>query len=230
MMQPEPPGDPAPGDDWLSVKADRMVTLSWKECRGISGYGLRLQGDPTAGYVSLIKTNGYTNNSLTVGPLPNGSYSWFVTSLGGGECYFPGPVWHFALTTPKAGDSDNDGIPDSWEQAYFHSLFPANGTTDRDGDGVNDWQEYVAGTDPTNRLDAFRICGCRSVPDGVAVDWNSASGRTYTLYSSTAMTGLDTQGFLFDRVTGNGTLMSRTNDWPDPAGFLLIGVGAPDLP
>jgi hypothetical protein len=230
VVQPETPSSPSPGDDWLLVKTNGIVTLDWNDCRGISGYGVYLRGDITGAWSTLIPTNGYTNSALTVGPLANGTYSWFVTSLGGNECYSQGPLWHFAVTIPKAGDSDNDGIPDGWEQYYFKSLFPANGTTDRDGDGIKDWQEYAAGTNPTNRFEFFRTAGCRVVPDGVAVDWNSSTGRIYTVYYATNLAGLGTTWFLFDQLQGTGSMMSSTNYWPDPQGFFTIGVRAPDLP
>jgi hypothetical protein len=232
-VQPETPSNPSPGDDWLLVKTNGMVTLDWNDCRGFSGYAVYLRGAITGDWSSLITTNGYTNSALTIGPLANGTYSWFVTSLGGNEneCYSQGPLWHFAVTTPKAGDSDNDGIPDWWEQYYFKSLFPANGTTDRDGDGTKDWQEYAAGTNPTNRFDFFGIEGCRVVPDGIAVDWNSSStNQIYTIYYATELAGLGTTWFIFDQLQGTGSMMSATNYWPDPKGFFTIGVRAPDLP
>src|SRR5262249_58451680 len=46
-------------------------------------------------------------------------------------------------------DLDNDGLPDYWERQYFGdtSGLPIN---DSDRDGVSDYQEFVAGTDPTS--------------------------------------------------------------------------------
>ncbi|MEI8039762.1 MAG: hypothetical protein WCL11_00040 [Verrucomicrobiota bacterium] len=49
-------------------------------------------------------------------------------------------------------DSDNDGLPDGWEQAYLLTL-GYNGDDDPDGDGVSNRNEYALGTNPS-RADA----------------------------------------------------------------------------
>jgi hypothetical protein len=45
-------------------------------------------------------------------------------------------------------DTDNDGMPDDWEIAYFGNL-SRDGTGDFDGDGLIDSAEYQYGTNPT---------------------------------------------------------------------------------
>ncbi len=47
-------------------------------------------------------------------------------------------------------DQDGDGIPDSWEQKYFNNPTGATAGVDTDFDGVNNWEEFVADTNPTN--------------------------------------------------------------------------------
>lgn len=46
-------------------------------------------------------------------------------------------------------DFDQDGLPDVWERQYFNSISATDGTTDSDGDGWTDLEEYQNGTDPT---------------------------------------------------------------------------------
>ena len=46
-------------------------------------------------------------------------------------------------------DSDGDGLPDSWEMAHFGNL-NQTATGDYDGDGVDNLQEFLDGTDPTD--------------------------------------------------------------------------------
>ena len=51
----------------------------------------------------------------------------------------------------KALDSDNDGLPDAWEEARgLHPLDPANAGISSDPDGLTNLQEFQAGTDPNN--------------------------------------------------------------------------------
>ena len=50
-------------------------------------------------------------------------------------------------------DTDNDNIPDAWEYRWFAALTTvgyAGSYSDYDGDGLDDLQEYLHGTDPTD--------------------------------------------------------------------------------
>ncbi len=48
-------------------------------------------------------------------------------------------------------DSDNDGLPDSWEKQYFGDISKYSGEDDPDGDGFTNAQEYAKSTDPTDK-------------------------------------------------------------------------------
>ncbi len=51
-------------------------------------------------------------------------------------------------------DDDNDGMSDEYEDEYgFDSLDPSDANEDWDGDGYSNLQEYLAGTDPSDRED-----------------------------------------------------------------------------
>ncbi len=47
-------------------------------------------------------------------------------------------------------DTDNDGLPDDWENQHFRNLTTANSTTDTDLDGLLDKDEYSYETDPSD--------------------------------------------------------------------------------
>ena len=59
------------------------------------------------------------------------------------------PAVGAGATAPDEPDTDNDLLPDSWELHWFGNLTTAGPGTDTDRDGLSDWAEYVAGTDPT---------------------------------------------------------------------------------
>ncbi|MCX7819393.1 MAG: lamin tail domain-containing protein [Kiritimatiellae bacterium] len=68
-----------------------------------------------------------------------------------------GPSGGAAGPKPRE-DSDGDGLPDRWEAARGRApdRFEPPGL-DRDGDGMSDTEEYLAGTDPADSNDLFRI-------------------------------------------------------------------------
>jgi hypothetical protein len=88
-----------------------------------------------------------------------------------------------------AVDTDLDGLPDEWELA--HGLDPgdpngANGPLgDPDGDGANNLQEQLAGTDPGDARSRFAIESI-SLASGVTLVFQAVSNRTYTVQFTAA--------------------------------------------
>jgi hypothetical protein len=59
---------------------------------------------------------------------------------------------------------------------------------DQDGDGMATWQEYVAGTSPTNRPDCLKIiqvCPSSMNSHNIVVVWQTVTGRNYTVMMAT---------------------------------------------
>lgn len=87
------------------------------------------------------------------------------------------------VITESTGDEDADGLPDWWEMAFFVGRTNANPMVDDDSDKMNNWSEYIAGTDPQDRLSLLLL---EATLEGSSEDpllrWPSAEGRRYTLH------------------------------------------------
>jgi hypothetical protein len=85
-------------------------------------------------------------------------------------------------------DVDYDGMPDDWERIYFSSLTNMTASSDNDNDQFLDWQEYVAGTIPTNSGSRLVITGVVLAGTNLALTWQSVSNRQYSIVSRTNLT------------------------------------------
>lgn len=59
--------------------------------------------------------------------------------------------------TNDINDTDNDGMPDSWEERYgFDPYDPTDSKQDEDGDGYTNFQEYKSGYNPLKHLSSLK--------------------------------------------------------------------------
>jgi hypothetical protein len=72
-----------------------------------------------------------------------------------------------------------------WLQQYGLPLSTNTDTADADGDGMNNYQEWRTGTNPTNPASVLKITQVDPNPAGLVVTWQSVSGINYFLQSST---------------------------------------------
>jgi streptogramin lyase len=111
----------------------------------------------------------------------------------------------------RSGSSWGDGIPDSWRLRYFLTLnnLLSQTNADADGDGMNNLQEYLAGTDPTDPTSFFKNIGtdqgAAQQPSDCVISWPSVSGKQYVIKRSPSLstpiwTSIATN-------SGNGTIM-----------------------
>jgi hypothetical protein len=118
----------------------------------------------------------------------------------------------------------------TWLQQYG---FPTDGSADfldPDHDGMNNWQEWVAGTNPTNALSVFKITSATRAdsPPGFTVSWPSDSSRVYFLQRSVdmAQSGFST---IQTNIAGQAGTTSYTDTNAIGLGpfFYRVGVRAP---
>jgi hypothetical protein len=89
------------------------------------------------------------------------------------------------ITVAVVADSDNDGIPDTYEAAYGvgGQLDPA---ADNDNDTMSNLAEYIAGTDPTDPSSYLKI-NSLTRGGGATLQFDAASNKTYTVLFTDAL-------------------------------------------
>ena len=132
---------------------------------------------------------GATNDSLILANLSGTTFPLYTVVLSnpsGSVTSSPAAIWP---------DANGNGIPDGWEMQYFGNL---NQTAlgDFDKDGVDNLDEYLEGTNPTNRL--------------------SFNPRLYVAAARGSVSVSPNQGYFT-----NGQLVTLTA-WPD-AGQEFVG-------
>ena len=109
---------------------------------------------------TVVVSHSYTSCTAAAS-LDDGSATWtdYNGTPGVPSMNLHQGVQMFFTTNPLASlpslaaykDSDKDGMPDVWEDANgFNKFSAADATQDADGDGVNNRDEYLLGTNPHN--------------------------------------------------------------------------------
>ncbi|WPJ97118.1 trypsin-like serine protease [Coraliomargarita algicola] len=94
----------------------------------------------------------------------------------------PGAVFAIDTILFSDGDGDKDGMPDTFELANnLNPLGSEDAMLDADGDGVNNFGEYIAGTDPTDGSDRFASTFVYTDGEAFELNFSGKSGRRYRL-------------------------------------------------
>lgn len=113
------------------------------------------------------------------------------------------------LVTVANPDGDNDGMPDSYEDANGLDKTVDDSADDDDGDGASNLDEYHAGTNPQNPNSVFRVTSLASseTSDEVTLGWKSVVGHTYSIHSSENLEDWNEE---VSAVPSGGTTTSHT--------------------
>ena len=100
-------------------------------------------------------------------------------------------------------DSDGDGMPDAWEMSHGLDPVVPDAAEDPDQDGAGNFDEFVAGTDPTQRSSVLQLLLSVSSATGEwQLGWQGIAGRTYDLEYRSRLTADDAWGLLTDPIQG----------------------------
>jgi hypothetical protein len=150
---------------------------------------------------SLVITNAAPGNyTIQYGDVP-----YFTTPANQSSNLVAGQTITFTGNYTFA-DANTNSLPDSYEAEKFGALDPARTKlTDTDRDGLSDWAEFIAGTDPVNPPPPFRLAAQRLANNLIRLSWPSVTNHTYRVHTSTnATTWLPASGWL--SATGTNTI------------------------
>jgi poly(3-hydroxybutyrate) depolymerase len=119
--------------------------------------------------------------------------------------------WNFFMSQAPVIDDDGDDMPDSWEIVHGLNTSSNDSSADSDGDGANNYAEYIADTHPTNAASVFglNIHAAANWP----VSWVSSSNRVYSLWFATDLMDEDpwTPVTQMTNMPGTGGTMAYTS-------------------
>lgn len=102
---------------------------------------------------------------------------------------YTSPIWGYGLSVTSIVDQFTFQTLDAFHTWLASYGLPSNGSADyldADNDVLNNWQEYVAGTDPTNASSVFKITSAQAVSGTqLVLRWSSVSNRVYDVTRAT---------------------------------------------
>ncbi len=117
----------------------------------------------------------------------------------------------------------------AWLQQYGLPINTNTDTADLDGTGMNVYQDWVAGLNPTNALSVLKLTSATKTnnPAGLVVTWESVNTRTYYLQRSTNLAAQPVFYTIQSNIVGQAGTTSYTDTTAMNAGpyFYRVGVG-----
>ncbi|MEI8205713.1 MAG: InlB B-repeat-containing protein [Kiritimatiellales bacterium] len=86
-----------------------------------------------------------------------------------------------AATFTQQVAADPANTPYEWLAQYGLTNYNTAAMTDQDSDGLTAWQEYIAGTDPTNGTSSFKVNPFETLVNGTVIQWSAVTGRVYAV-------------------------------------------------
>ena len=167
----------------ILTMGDGVTPTTWSPQGGISllGNGVQIATNARVSGFGTI-----TGNLVNYGLLSSGSgtlsflgtvtnYATILTTAGG-TINFQGPVVNYGLILTNSSVFFSGGISN-------HGLL-LDPAADTDGDGMNNLDEALAGTNPTNPASLFRTTSVAAIGNNVLVTWTTVGGHSYVVQTN----------------------------------------------
>lgn len=95
-----------------------------------------------------------------------------------------------------------------------------------DGDGLSHWQEWVAGTNPTNGASVLKLANRSLSASNVTLTWNSVTNRSYSVQRASNLGAATPFSVLRTNITGlaGTTTYTDTNAPVSGPAYYRVGV------
>lgn len=122
-------------------------------------------------------------------------------------------------------DTDGDGMPDDWESQYGLDPGTPGGDENSDTDVYTDYQEYVAGTDPTDGKSRIVFEG-EAADAGCSLSFETVVGRWYRVEWNDDLRS-SAWSVLADELAGTGGTIEVSDSTPEAWRFYRLCVEIP---
>lgn len=137
-------------------------------------------GDEGQFFIGSVSASGSFSVSISAAVPTGYVVTATATDANGNTSQFSAP----SMVT--VNDTDSDGIPNNWTTAHFNHATGSAGDKSRaiddaDGDGMTNFQEFLAGTDPKNSASRFAVSSIDRNTGSPRIGFQPVAGKTYRL-------------------------------------------------